>query len=290
MNRDSLPPLRTLMILARIPDLPTVWSNCLAGWWLSGGGNPWKLAFLLPGMSALHLGGMFLNDAFDAEFDRQRKAARPIPAGKISPATVWRFGWSWLVLGILCLLCLGKLAGMLAIALGACILVFNTTHKFFTASPWLIGLCRFWVYTIAGTTGAQGLNGWPIWCGAALAFYVAGMNYVAQRENSRAPLAHWPLVLLAAPIMLAQLMNVGDAFPPALAASLILALWLAFCLRALLFQPGELNVTSVISRLLAGIVLVDWLAVSPQCPRELCVVFLILFSLTLLLQRLIPLV
>ena len=84
---NSVPQLRTLLILGRVSNLPTVWSNCLAGWWLGGGGNFWKLPFLLLGMSLLYTGGMFLNDAFDEEFDRQRRAERPIPTGKISRAT-----------------------------------------------------------------------------------------------------------------------------------------------------------------------------------------------------------
>ena len=101
MNRKFPPLLHTLLILGRVSNLPTVWSNCLAGWWLSGGGNFWKLPFLLSGMSALYTGGMFLNDAFDADFDRQRRTSRPIPSGTISADTVWLLGWAWLALGIL---------------------------------------------------------------------------------------------------------------------------------------------------------------------------------------------
>jgi 4-hydroxybenzoate polyprenyltransferase len=287
MNQKFLPQLRILLVLGRVSNLPTVWSNCLAGWWLSGGGNFWKLPFLLLGMSALYTGGMFLNDAFDADFDQQRRAARPIPSGKISTKTVWRFGWAWLALGIFCLLFLGKIAGPLAIILAVCILVYNAVHKVITASPWLLGLCRFWVYVIAGTAGADGLNGWPIWCGAALAFYVVGLSYVAKRESFRGPVPHWPLIFLAVPMLLAQLMNVGDALKPALWVSLILALWMARCLRTI-FSAGEINVGRIVSGLLAGIVFVDWLAVAPQCPRWLGGIFLILFGATLLLQRFIP--
>src|SRR5271169_6112757 len=101
---NSVPQFRTLLVLGRVSNLPTVWSNCLAGWWLSGGGNFWKLPLLLLGMSALYTGGTFLNDAFDAEFDQRRRTARPIPAGKILPETVWFYGWVWLALGFLCLL------------------------------------------------------------------------------------------------------------------------------------------------------------------------------------------
>src|SRR5213083_701894 len=91
--------VRTLLVLGRVSNLPTVWSNCLAGWWLGGGGNVEKLAYLLAGATSLYTGGMFLNDAFDVEFDRQYRKERPIPAGRIPLATVWRSGFALLASG-----------------------------------------------------------------------------------------------------------------------------------------------------------------------------------------------
>jgi hypothetical protein len=277
----------TLLVLGRVSNLPTVWSNCVAGWWLAGGGNFWELSLLLFGASALYTGGMFLNDAFDVNFDQQRRATRPIPSGKISLEAVWRFGWAWLALGILCLLFVGKIAGALAVVLAVFILIYDATHKFITASPWLMGACRFWVYVIAGTTGTNGLNGWPVWCGAALAFYIVGLSYVARRESFHGKIPHWPLILLAAPVFLAMLMNAGENRVAAIWLSLILILWIAFCVRPI-FQSGEMNVRRIVSGLLAGIVFVDWLAVAPVCPRALSFTFVILFGATILLQRFIP--
>ena len=107
---NSAPQLRTLLVLGRVSNLPTVWSNCLAGWWLGGGGNLWKLPFLLLGVSALYTGGMFLNDAFDADFDRQRRPERPIPSGKIAAQLVWRIGLGQLGSGVFLLLFCGQMA------------------------------------------------------------------------------------------------------------------------------------------------------------------------------------
>src|ERR1700678_2876396 len=105
------PRLRTLLVLGRVSNLPTVWSNCLAGWWLSGGQNYWKLPLLLLGTSSLYTAGMFLNDAFDTEFDRQRRPSRPIPSGAITLDRVWVWGWTMLAVGILFLIFCGKVAG-----------------------------------------------------------------------------------------------------------------------------------------------------------------------------------
>ena len=288
MNQNTNRQLRALLVLGRVSNLPTVWSNCLAGWWLGGGGNLGKLPLLLFGASALFTGGIFLNDAFDAEFDRQRRASRPIPSGAIPLATVWRWSFALLGLGALALAFLGKTTGVLALVLLACIIIYDATHRAITASPWLLGLCRFWVYVIAGSTGVGGVNGGPIWCGAALAFYAVGLSSVARRGSFRGPVPYWPLLLLAAPIFLAMLMNTGEAQNTAILLSLVLVLWVARCARTI-FQPGEANVGRIVSGLLAGIVLVDWLAVAPQLPHPLSFwVFAPLFGATLVLQRFAP--
>jgi 4-hydroxybenzoate polyprenyltransferase len=280
--------LRTLLVLGRVSNLPTVWSNCLAGWWLSGGGNFWKLPLLFFGISFLYTGGMFLNDAFDAEFDRQRRPARPIPSGKISAELVWRFGFGQLALGIFLLLFLGKLAAVLAFVLAIFILIYDALHKVITVSPWLMGACRFWVYVIAGTTGIYGLNGWPIFCGAALALYVVGLSYVARRESFRGPIPFWPLLLLAAPIILAMLMNAGEFRSSAIWISIVLALWIVRGVRTV-FLGGEINVGGIVANLLAGIVFVDWLAVAPQISHTTsAIIFLTLFALTNFLQKFVP--
>jgi 4-hydroxybenzoate polyprenyltransferase len=285
---NSAPQLRTLLVLGRVSNLPTVWSNCLAGWWLGGGGNGWKLPFLFLGVSLLYTGGMFLNDAFDADFDRQRRPERPIPTGRIAEKTVWRSGFGQLVAGIFVLLFCGQMAAGAGFFLALFILLYNFSHKFFTAAPWLMGACRFWVYVIAGATGQFGLNGWPIFCGLALALYIAGLSYVARRESFRATIPHWPLLLLAAPVGLAMFMNCGHARFAAIWVSLLLALWISRCVRSV-FLGGAINVGYIVSNLLAGIVLVDWLAVAPLIPPWTGIlVFLALFGLSNWLQRFVP--
>jgi 4-hydroxybenzoate polyprenyltransferase len=291
---------RTLLILGRVSNLPTVWSNCLAGWWLSsftryGQFVPdrsyyWKLPLLLLGTSALYTGGMFLNDAFDVDFDRQRRSARPIPSGAIAEDWVWAYGWIWIALGVLLLIFCGMWTGALAVVLAICIVLYDATHKVITASPWLMGLCRFWVYVIAATIGQGEYNGRAIWCGAALAFYIVGLSYVARRESGpsgRSLVSYWPLILLAAPILMAMLMNANGSRKPAIYLSVVLICWIIRSVRTVFFG-GEGIVVRIVSNLLAGIVFVDWLAVAPQSSLALGIIFALLFVLTLLAQRIIP--
>lgn len=279
--------LRSLFVLGRVSNLPTVWSNCLAGWWLGGGGNSEKLPFLFIGTTLLYIGGMFLNDAFDATFDQQHRRERPIPSGAIERNTVWKLGFLWLALGELFLLWLGPVTAAAGVSLALCILVYNAVHKIFTLSPVLMGACRFLVYVLAASTGVFGVTGRALWCGVAMGLYVVGLSGLARKETTRVQPPLWPVALLGAPVLLALLVNVGPYREPALLVSLVLALWVLRCLRTA-FWTIEVNVGRTVAGLLAGIAFVDWLAVAPEISRTSSVCFLLLFLAALLTQRVAP--
>jgi hypothetical protein len=182
---------------------------------------------------------------------------------------------------------LGKVAGATAVVLATCIVIYNAAHKYIIASPWLMGLCRFWVYVIAGAASTNGLDGNSVWCGLALAIYVVGLSHVARRESFRSPIPYWPLILLAAPVFLSLVMDAGKNRIDAIWISLVLALWTARSVQTI-FLPGEVNVGRIVSNLLAGIVFTDWLAVAPECPHGLSAACLLLFAAAKLLQRFVP--
>jgi hypothetical protein len=278
--------LRTFLILGRVSNLPTVWSNCLAGWWLGGGGNFNHLPFLLFGASFLYVGGMFLNDAFDAEFDLRYRKERPVPSGMIDVKSVWRWGLGWLALGIVSLACAGRITGELGLVLAFCVLLYDAIHKQMDFAPVLMGICRLLLYVVAASTGLNGVTGSSIWCGLALASYIVGLSYVARRESRRDVLRYWPLVLLAAPVALAMIMDTGAYREGALLLSAVLGLWSLRCLRYA-FWSEDRNIGLTVSGLLAGIVFVDWLAVA-DAPNNAALVFLGLFLLALLLQKVVP--
>ena len=93
--------MRTYLVLGRVSNLPTVWTNVLAGTVLSmavPGLSNGQLLTLLVAMSLFYLGGMYLNDAFDAEIDAAERSDRPIPTGKIGEGQVWALGFAMLAL------------------------------------------------------------------------------------------------------------------------------------------------------------------------------------------------
>jgi hypothetical protein len=283
---DSPVQLRTLLILGRVSNLPTVWSNCLAGWLLSDGGSLFRLALVCFGTSCLYIGGMYWNDAFDANFDRQYRKERPIPSGAIPEEQVWLWGLFWLGTGTISLIFLDKTTAILTLFLLGFIVVYDAVHKMITFSPVLMSACRFFLYLVAASVGLQGVTGLAIWSALALAAYIVGLSYIARKESARGVLRYWPCFLLAAPLVLAWFAN-GEGFAtPALFLSLILALWIVACLRHT-FWSAERNIGRTVSGLLAGIVLADLLAVAGATPG-IGLLFVLLFATALLFQRYIP--
>ena len=278
--------LRTLLLLGRVSNVPTVWSNCLAGWLLGGGGDPHTLTLLGLGATLVYVGGMFLNDAFDADFDRQHRAERPIPSGAISAAAVWRWGFGLLGSGTLILILLGKVTGILAVLLLVAILVYDALHKLLACSPVLMSACRFLLYLVAASAGSAGVTGLAVWSAFALAAYIIGLSYLARRESTGDAISFWPVLFLLAPIALAALVNTGPFQSSALLVSLILGLWMLRSVRST-FWSAERDIGRTVAGLLAGIVLVDLLAVA-DAPPATGLVFLLLFVGALVFQRVVP--
>jgi hypothetical protein len=279
------PRLGTLLVLGRISNLPTVWSNCLAAWLLNGGGS-WLIFLLLgSGATLLYVGGMFLNDAFDADFDRQFRAERPIPSGQISERDVWWFGGLLLFLGWLLLFLLGNTVALLALLLVAAIVLYDAVHKQTEVAPLLMALCRFLLYVVAGAATFQSVNQAVLGHGLALAAYIVGVSMLARNESGSGRVTFLPLLFLVAPLVATVWINPSRSVLSWLAFAGLLA-WLIWCGRDF-FYRSKLNIGRTVSGLLAGIVLVDCAAV-PQLTIGLAVTFFGLFLLALLLQRNIP--
>ena len=281
-----------LLSAARVAELPTVWSNCLAGWWLGcalqaptptevvAAIEPRRLALLLFGTSALYVGWALLRAANGAAAGEAAAANRdPLRAGGL---------WSlaFLLPGTLLLALAGRATAFVALALLATLVAQATLARASVLAPPFLGFARLLVYLAAASTTATGVNGWSLWGGLVLGAYVAGVELVARQAGRPGKLDLTGCVLLAAPIALALAMNSGPYLEGAGLLSAVLVLWVGRALQSGLWTaPPSLDRT--VGGLTAGIVLVDWLAVA-NAPRTSGFVFLPLLFLTLLLQRQLP--
>jgi len=259
--------MRTLLVLARVSNLPTVWSNCLAAWLLAGGRSWAAFGLLCAGMTLLYTGGMFLNDAVDQAFDRRYRPERPIVAGKISARTVWVLSWLWLSAGWLLCLWLGKWPAIFGSILVTAIVSYDVVHKRTVLAPLLMASCRFLVYVVAASAANEQVISRVITPAVALAVYIVGLSYLARGESSGTGSVRWTVVLVFAPALAAFARP--DQFG---------VIWPGQAPRRQIMPRG-------VAGLLAGIVLVDMLAAAGH---GYSAVFPGLFVLAILLQRLAP--
>lgn len=269
--------IRDHLLLGRVSNLPTVWSNVLAGWCLGGGGAPSHLAGVAAAGTALYLAGMYFNDAADAEFDRKHRPERPIPRGRISRRAVTIVGVVLSVLGVAAAAVAGSLPVLMAFGLVGCIAAYDLTHKKFSGAPLLMAACRFLLLLLAASAGRNGISGYAFAAAALLAVYVFGISAIARHEATSPNAPPWPIVFLLVPAVLVFAIQPFSAM--LVAVCLILALWVILSRR--------LPIGACVSRLLAGMVLVDAVLVAPMLPPTLPL-FAALLVLALAMQKFVP--
>jgi 4-hydroxybenzoate polyprenyltransferase len=177
--------LRTALRLGRVSNLPTVWTNVMAGLALNGGALEPRLILPLGlATSLFYVAGMYLNDAFDWRWDAQHRPERPIPAGEVSARTVFVAGFAMMAAGLALLALTAGRGSMLAgLGLGACILVYDVSHKKNPLAPLVMGLCRVAVYLIAALAASSRLAT-PVYVGGGLQLaYLVALTLVARHEH-----------------------------------------------------------------------------------------------------------
>jgi len=267
------------MILGRISNLPTVWSNCLAGCWLGGWNTPMALVLLCLGSTLLYVGGMFLNDVCDSKFDAEFRRERPIVTGTISRRAAISASATLFIAGIVLINAINNRSGLLAIGLTLLIVTYDWSHKRIRTAPLLMAGCRFLLYLTAAAAGLSGITPRAVIFGAALGIYVVGLSYIARGESRPAPTSRGLWLLLFLPAV------AGFALHPSFFTALV-SLPLILLLGWAMIVCRE-NVGRAVALLLAGIVLVDLIAISTTVLLPIAG-FLTLFSATLLFQRYIP--
>lgn len=280
---------RTWLRLGRVSNLPTVWSNGLAGWALSGAAPAGQvaqsgpIALLLLALSLIYVAGMYLNDAFDAEIDARERAARPIPSGEVGRGVVFALGFAMLTLGALIAFSLGTAAGLAGLALAGAVVLYDWLHKRTALSPLIMGACRMLTYVTAAF--AAGGAAAALWIAAAGLFcHVVGLTYAARQEAYDRIGAAWPLAVMAVPLAVGAAM-LGGAFAALLLA--VYAIWSGWAL-SLLFRRRPGDVPRAVVSLIAAVSLYDAVIIAGTGSAFLSLLAVAAFAATLALQRIVP--
>ncbi|MES2707398.1 MAG: UbiA family prenyltransferase [Verrucomicrobiota bacterium] len=185
-----------ILTLARVPNIPTVWSNVLMAWVLAGGDSARWPALLLAmlGGTLIYAGGCTHNDACDAAWDQRHKPERLIPSGTLAREQVMSLAMGQMRTGVVAMLFARYLmpgpevkeqpSGLLFpfLLMGAVIL-YNFRHK---ENPWsvvVMGACRaLLVLAAAGVAGNWSAPGVLMAAGTVWA-YIIVLSLLARRES-----------------------------------------------------------------------------------------------------------
>jgi len=246
----------TLLKLGRVSNLPTVWTNVLAGAVLSGGDwRNWRLGLMLVAMSLFYVGGMYLNDYFDRTIDARERPERPIPSGQISARAVAAIGFSLIGAGAVATAAMGPAAAAVAALLAISIVAYDLHHKANPFAPVVMGACRALIYGATATALSGGVTIFVAVAAVAIAAFVAGLTYAARQESLDKIGNLWPLALLAAPLLVT--LGVFRQSAGAMAVYLLLAVWIAAAVYLLARRPVAGSVSRAVGWLIAGISLCD---------------------------------
>lgn len=304
--------MRPWLHLARISNLPTVWTNVTAAWLLARGElTDLRLVWMLVAGSLIYTGGMILNDAADAKFDAEHRPERPIPSGKVSLRSAWVVSCGMLFAGGVIALGYGANPQLVGLLLGA-VVFYDLYHKRWAGSVVVMGACRLLLYLVTASTvaplqvvsqkGAVSFFGaqWHYETGflsagamlampfaIALGCYIVGITVAARLEHKDdampVPAALLAFALLYTPaVVCAMRFSAAGGSPVQVGVLGVFALLVAYATHTM--RKGGPAIGKAVGWLLAGIVVVDALAIANVSPL-LALGFVVLTPLLRLWQR-----
>lgn len=276
--------IKALLATARIANVPSVVSNVLTGWVLgylinglndnSSFGSVW-LAILAG--CCLYIGGNFLNDWSDAEWDRECRPERAIPSGIFSRRLYLGISLLLITVGLVSSLLSSMTMSIIYGLIAMFVVSYTILHKRYGASIWLMGACRAGLYFLGMAVWSDTfklhyyyrhdvgyllmniLLSFPL---IGMLLYIAGISLLARYEAGNKIGSGTKLVaalLLLAPVMThtCSWVSADPVFyqsSPNLLIFLGAVLFVSWTLMAIL---RSCNVAKKVSFLLAGIALVD---------------------------------
>ena len=271
MNRSGK--LHALLSTARVANVPSVVSNVWLGVMVAMLRSDAGLADRVDGVAVvvlvlplagvmLYLSGNFFNDWMDQKWDVIHRPERALPRGLFPRGLYAGLALLLGILGVGLAAWTSLGSGMVAAGIGFWIVVYTLLHK---RTAWAVipmGLCRALLPVMGCIAIFPYIDAvWPAAC--ALLCYIMGLSLSARYESMPEPprrVAVMARGLLLGAAVLVAWGNRGLLVDPA--SSVIGALpylvWTSLCLR-IWRKPVPL----LVSRLLAGIPLVDWMTLLP---------------------------
>jgi 4-hydroxybenzoate polyprenyltransferase len=253
--------LRAFLQLLRPANVATALADVLAGFAIAGLGNRASLPWLLLSTAALYAGGIVLNDVFDRDVDRLERPERPIPSGRIRAAHAAALGGVLLALGIATAAAANTTALMVALAIAACVLLYDAWGKrHATVAPLNMAMCRALNLLLGVAAVPAALAGaWPI--AAVPLLYIYAVTAISRGEvhggSSRAASSALMVMLASLAGLLLIVSRAGNRAIPALILVAALAWRVVPAFLAARRQPQPATIRAAVKRGVLSLVLLD---------------------------------
>lgn len=275
--------LRPLLATARIANVPSVISNVWVGIaigaafqrWEHGGESVWPdaLCLMIAGI-LLYIGGNFLNDWHDREWDAKNRPERALPTGLYAPGTYLLLAIIFELTGLLLALAVSWKCAVVAALIILFIIIYTRWHKKAVWPVIPMGLCRA-LLPVMGFVGfglvplgieIKKLLGYHLptpativlFHAVALLIYIAALSLGARYESSPNP-SRAALAVSKAGLILSGLIAsvwwINFDIKAGLIGLIPFTVWIILCLTKYR-RPIPVHV----SALLAGIPLIDGIA------------------------------
>lgn len=266
---------------ARVANLPSVVTNVCAGALLAGGKQaaiPLTTACLCGVL--LCLGGNLLNDWADRRWDAHHRPERALPRGLFRPGTYLMAALFSIAAALVTAAWFARDSLAAILPLIACIALYTWLHKKTPLAILPMAACRA-LLPVAGALAAGGVSFPALFYSSALFLYIAGLSMFARGESRNETGGKpWLAACFLAGVMAASIAGFSIFLVP-----LIFFFW---WLSPVVLRR-KWSVGTKVSRLLAGITLLDLLAITRSTAGGgwLTVLgFLAAFGAAVLLQRL----
>jgi heme O synthase-like polyprenyltransferase len=206
--------VRQYLLLIRVPNLFTVPSNILAGYFATistANADVDQLLSLIVSSVLLYVSGIVLNDYFDINVDRKERPSRPLASGRITKRSALLLAVISIVAGNILALTVSWTSSIISGSLTLVIFAYNYRLKRNAISnPLAMGLARF-LNVVLGGSPALGLvltNDLILFfVGYCLFLYIAAISLLSRKEVSNTIIffsgSSWiPIVLSASTIVL----------------------------------------------------------------------------------------
>jgi 4-hydroxybenzoate polyprenyltransferase len=261
--------------LVRLPNVFTAFADILlcacAVYSMTGETGPFVWVLLASG--CLYCSGMAWNDYFDRADDAKTRPNRPIPSGRIRPATARLVGMSLMLMGGVFafvatdvvaykfrLLTPRYIAGFIAIA----VLLYDAWLKRTPFGPLGMGTCRF-LNVFLGLSLHPSVPELPVayHLASVIGLYIVGVTWFARTEEGTSQKTH---LLVAFVVMIAALflalmvplqLQEGTVTPLYPYLLIAFGFWIGLPVASAIQRPTPKPVQLAVKRCILGLVLLD---------------------------------